>query len=71
VKYLRVKNAEELVRDTSSSAILNTNNEDLQAYKLRRAKETLIDRIARENKEIKSDLEDIKMLLKELIIGQK
>jgi hypothetical protein len=67
VKYLKVKGNEELVRDTSSSAILNTDNEALNAYKARRAKEAAIEQVVREHTEMKSDIEEIKNLLKELL----
>jgi hypothetical protein len=67
VKYLKVKGNEELVRDTSSSAILNTDNEALKAYKARKAKEAAIDRVVREHAELRSDVEEIKNLLKELL----
>jgi len=67
VKYLKVKGNEELVRDTSSSAILNTDNEALNAYKARRAKEAAIEQVVREHAEMKSDIEEIKNLLKELL----
>jgi hypothetical protein len=67
VRYLKVKGSEELVRDTSSSAILNTDNEALNAYKARRAKEAAIEQVVREHTEMKSDIEEIKNLLKELL----
>jgi len=67
VRYLKVKGSEELVRDTSSSAILNTDNEALNAYKARRAKEAAIDQVVREHADMKSDIEEIKNLLKELL----
>ena len=67
MRYLKVKDSEELVRDTSSSAILNTDNEALKAYKARKAKEAAIDRVVREHAELRSDVEEIKNLLKELL----
>jgi hypothetical protein len=67
VRYLKVKGSKELVRDTSSSAILNTDNEALNAYKARRAKEAAIDQVVREHADMKSDIEEIKNLLKELL----
>jgi hypothetical protein len=67
VRYLKVKGSEELVRDTSSSAILNTDNEALNAYKARRAKEAAIEQVVREHADMKSDIEEIKNLLKELL----
>lgn len=67
MRYLKVRDSEELVRDTSSSAILNTDNEALKAYKARKVKEAAIDRVVREHAELRSDVEEIKNLLKELL----
>ena len=70
-KYLKVKDAEELVRDTSSLAILNTDNNALKAYKAKKAREALVEHIAKENTEIKAELAEIKDLLRQMIVGQK
>jgi len=70
-RYLKVKEAEDLVRDTTSSAILNTDNNALKAYKARKAKDMLVEQIAKENIEIKADLAEIKDLLRQMIVGQK
>jgi hypothetical protein len=70
-KYLKVKDAEELVRDVSSSAILNTDNAALKAYKAKKAKEALVDQIIKENAELKTEISEIKSLLKQMIAGQK
>jgi hypothetical protein len=67
VKYLKVKGNEELVRDTGSSAILNTDNDALNAYKARKAKETAMDQIIKEYPSMKSDVAEIKNLLKQLL----
>lgn len=67
MQYLKVKEAEELVRDTSSSAILNTDMDALKAYKLRKTKDNKLEQIAREHEEIKRDMNEIKDLLKELL----
>lgn len=70
-KYLKVKDAEELVRDVSSSAILNTDIAGLKAYKARKAKEALIEQLSNENAEIKAEMAEIKNLLRQMIAGQK
>ena len=67
MNYLKVKEAEELVRDISSSAILNTDMDALKAYKLRKTKDNRLEQIAREHEEIKRDMNEIKDLLKELL----
>lgn len=68
--YVKVKDAEELVRDTGSSAILNTDNESLRLYKAKKQREAKIEKLFAEHEELKSDLQEIKSLLRDLV-GQK
>lgn len=68
--YVKVKDEEGLVRDTSSLAILNTDSLALQSYKTRKAKEAAIDRVLKEHDELKNELREIKGLLKDLV-GQR
>ena len=65
--YVKVKDAEELVRDTSSSAILNTDNSGLAQYKARKQKEAMVDRIIQEQAELKQEIGEIKAILMQLI----
>lgn len=65
--YVKVKDAEELVRDTSSSAILNTDNSGLASYKARKQKEAMVDQMIQEHAELKRDIGEIKAILKQLI----
>lgn len=67
MQYLKVKDAEELVRDADSSAILNTDNNSLKSYKLKRKREAQIDNMLVEHQELKKDIDEIKNLLKALI----
>jgi|APGre2960657404_1045060.scaffolds.fasta_scaffold107606_2 hypothetical protein len=67
MQYLKVKDAEELVRDADSSAILNTDNNSLKSYKLKRKRESQIDNMLVEHQELKKDIDEIKNLLKALI----
>ena len=69
MKYLKVKDSEELVRDTSSSAILNTDITALQAYKEKKRRENNLTRVMEEHELMKQDLQEIKSLLKQ-IVGQ-
>jgi hypothetical protein len=69
-QYVKVKDEEGLVRDPSSSAILNTDSLALQSYKTRKAKEAAVDRVLREHDDLKNELSEIKSLLKELV-GQR
>jgi hypothetical protein len=64
MQYLKVKDAEELVRDADSSAILNTDNDSLRAYKARRKREAQLDIIVKEHEELKRDINEIKELLR-------
>jgi hypothetical protein len=68
--YLKVKDEEQLVRDINSSAILNTDTKALQAYKAKKQREIIIDRLAEENEEMKRDISEIKSMLRQLM-GQK
>jgi hypothetical protein len=67
VQYLKVKDAEEFVRDADSSAILNTDNDSLRAYKARKKKEAHLDAIVKEHEELKRDINEIKELLRSLV----
>ena len=46
--YLKIEDAPDLVKDTSSGAVLNTNVQALQAYRKRREKFSKVDEL--ENK---------------------
>lgn len=70
MNYLKVKDSEELVRDTGSSAILNTDNDALQAYKAKKSRDARIEKLLVEHEEFKNDLQEIKSLLKNLV-GQR
>lgn len=65
--YLKVKDAVDLVRDTRSTAILNTDNAALRAYKERRRRESDLNRVMEEHASMKQDIQEIKSLLKQLI----
>lgn len=60
MKELPIEDNENLVRDKETSAVLNTNNNALQAYKKRREKEMEIEKL-------KDDVNEIKSLLKQLL----
>lgn len=65
--YLKVKDDTSLVRDESSKAILNIDNSGLQAYKEKKRKEANLSKVIEEHEQIKSDLSEIKALLKQLL----
>jgi len=66
MNYLKVKD-ENLVRDTTSKAILNVDNESLRIYKNKKRKSQIINMLQEENKQLKSELMEIKQLLQEVL----
>ena len=72
-KFLKVEGHQSLVRDTNSGAILNTNVSEYQMYMERvRSREQQGDQIRNAGKEInnlKAELREIKVLIKELVHG--
>ncbi len=69
--YMKVKDDQSLVRDESSKAILNIDNNSLLAYKEKKRKEASLSKIIEEHDLIKSDLAEIKILLVKLLEHQK
>ena len=72
-KYLKVEGHDHLVRESSSHAIINADNNGYSVYMQRvRAREKQGDQIRNAVKEIntlKTELREIKSLIKELING--
>ena len=66
MNYLKVKD-ENLVRDVTSKAILNVDNESLRIYKNKKKKNKIINMLQEENKQLKSELMEIKQLLQEVL----
>jgi hypothetical protein len=71
--YLKVEGHNHLVRDVQSNAIINTNKEGYQSYKaLKNSKERekcRIDNIENDLNSLKSDLDEIKSLLRKMANG--
>tara|TARA_Y100000593_G_C4124794_1_gene244429 strand:+ start:45 stop:278 length:234 start_codon:yes stop_codon:yes gene_type:complete len=67
MSHINIQGRDDLVRDTNSGAVLNTNRDALTAYKMRQSYENLTDRkindLTTETNQIKSDLQEIKELL--------
>lgn len=61
---IKIQNEPSFVRDNYSKAILNTNNEELKAYKKRKHNTTSIQK---EICTLKKEVQDLKMLLSNLI----
>jgi len=61
--YLKVKDHPDLVRDTKSKAILNTDVHSLNKYKEEREFKMKLHKIVDENQQMKSEISEIKNLL--------
>lgn len=68
--FLKVKDNKDLVRQTKSNAILNTNLKELNKYREEREEKMKLKRLADESEQMKNDIQEIKSLLKQLL-GQK
>jgi len=64
MKTLKIKDEEELVRDTDTQAVLNSNLSSLEKYKARRDKEREMNN---DVQTLKQDMKEIKELLQQLI----
>lgn len=69
--YVKIENRAQLVRDTKSNAVLNSDTDALIKYRAARAKRlnnsVEFDRMKNEIDNIKSDLNEIKSLLIDMI----
>lgn len=69
--YVKIENRAQLVRDTKSNAVLNSDTDALIKYRAARAKRlnnsVEFDRMKNEIDNIKSDLNEIKTLLIDMI----
>ena len=63
-KYIKIENEQDLVKDSETGAILNTNLDSLSAYKVKRKRDAeMQNRVDK----MESDIGDIKSMLKELL----
>lgn len=69
-EYLKVVDHPDLVRQKDSKAILNVDVKELNKYKQERDEKMRLKRLLAESDQMKSDIEEIKSLLRQLI-GQK
>ena len=71
VRYLKVEGHSNLVRDTRSNAIVNTNKSDFEVYmkrmKMRQSHQDEIRGVCREINTLKTEMFEIKSLIKELV----
>jgi hypothetical protein len=61
--YFKIEDAPDLVKDTRSGAILNTNVRALEAYRKKREKLDKVDRLEIEVNSIKQNIDELKSLI--------
>jgi len=69
-EYYKVRENPDLVRQVSSSAILNTNDKELNKYRQERETRLKLLRVVEDTENLKNDVSEIKSMLKQLL-GQK
>ena len=61
--YLKIENLPDLVKDTRSGAILNTNVRALEAYRKKREKSDKVDKLESEISSLKQNIDELKSLM--------
>jgi hypothetical protein len=69
MQYVKTE-VEGYIRDVTTNAVVNNNNDALRAYKYKKEKAMHINRVIQEHEELKKELSEIKGLLLQLV-GQK
>jgi len=69
--YLKIENLPDLVKDSRSGAILNTNVKALEAYRKKREKSDKVDRLETEVNSIKQNIDELKSLLLAVLAEKK
>lgn len=64
---LKIVDNEDLVRDTKSNAILNTDLDALNKYKAKRAREKKINNVVEEVESLRDEISEMKSLLMQLV----
>lgn len=67
---LKVEDREDLIRDSYSGAVLNTNLGAVQAYKARKNEINKVKSLENKIVSMESDLKDIKNLLQKIVEGK-
>jgi cell fate (sporulation/competence/biofilm development) regulator YmcA (YheA/YmcA/DUF963 family) len=67
MKYAKVKENPELIRDMDSKAVLNTNLNALQAYKKKREKQQEIQSAVEDINNLRQEVNDIKTLMQRIL----
>tara|TARA_Y100000034_G_scaffold97197_1_gene118658 strand:- start:1102 stop:1326 length:225 start_codon:yes stop_codon:yes gene_type:complete len=66
-EFISINNNEDLVRDSHSKAILNTNLESLEAWKRRKEKSKRIETHEKEINTIRKELDEIKSMVEDVL----
>ena len=66
-EFISINNNEDLIRDSHSKAILNTNKEALDAWKRRKSKTNQIENHELEINNIRKELDEIKSMLETIV----
>jgi len=66
-EFISINNNEDLVRDSHSKAVLNTNLEALEAWKKRKEKTKRIETHEKEINTIREELDEIKTMLETIV----
>jgi hypothetical protein len=69
--YVKIENSPDLVKDTNSGAVLNTNVQALEAYRKRREKNSKIDNLEDEINTIKQTVNELKSLMMAILSERK
>lgn len=67
MKYAKVRENPELVRDMNSKAILNTNRSALESYKKKREKQQELNSAINDINNMKQDINDLKTLMQRIL----
>ena len=73
MSYIKVKDNENLVRDSKSNCIINTNKSEYDEYlarrKLKQSEKNKVENLEKDMDTLKNELGEIKSLLKEILNG--
>lgn len=67
IDFLKIEDAPDLVKDTSSGAVLNTNLKSLEAYKKQRDKAKKVEQLENRVMVLESKVQELKSLVHKLI----
>ena len=67
MKYAKVKENPELIRDMQSKAVLNTNRSALESYKKKREKQQELKTAIDDINNMKQDINDLKTLMQRIL----